>query len=119
MGHQQRAASVVARYGPVVDERVLGGWGGILLLKTKRLAQNPHGPGVKNTHHSVHRLLRLVDEVGAVSDRTPAAPNKCAALGRPAHRLRVGARDRTPKNSRSGLLTAVASAKVNHVFFMV
>ena len=95
------------------------GWVVFLLLKTKRLAQNPHGPGAKNTHHSVHRLLRLMDEVGAVSDRAPAAPNKCAALGRPAHRLRVGARDRTPKNSRLGSLTAVASAKVNHVFFMV
>ena len=57
-----------------------------------------------------------MDEVGAVSDRAPAVPNKCAALGRPAHRLRVGARDRTPKNSRLGSLTAVASAKVNHVF---
>lgn len=29
MGHQQRAASVVARNGPVIDERVVGGLDGI------------------------------------------------------------------------------------------
>ena len=93
------------------------GWVVFLLLKTKRLAQSPYGPEVKNIHHSVHLLLRPVDEVGAVSDRAPAAPNECAALGRLRHRLEV--RATAPLTFALGLAHRRGQRPGESRFFMV